>query len=137
MREKRWDSDDSDSDGAATAPLVSSSAQRPGFPPPPTAPVRKVKIVEGKVTIQPLPVLPEMVLTPPPAESAPKDGGLSPAAASPTEKEKDGHQVPRKPLARAKSKRMTIMHFIDGWWDLGLLEQERKKSLMRAASRKV
>ncbi|KAL0935549.1 uncharacterized protein CTRU02_210140 [Colletotrichum truncatum] len=71
-----------------------------------------------------------IVVTPPPP----------PSPASPGERAVVGdhhHQVPRKPLARAKSKRKTIMEFIDGWWDLGLLEAQRQNKLARAASSKV
>ncbi|CAI0655770.1 unnamed protein product, partial [Colletotrichum noveboracense] len=147
-------SSDSDSEhqGEFVKPL-GSFAQRPSFPPPPTAPVRKVKIVEGRVAVQPLPVLPETV-SPVAAAASPKERGfrglLSPVSTkdkgglgllSPVSPKDKGVSLspttPKSPLERVKSKRRTIMHFIDGWWDLGLLEQERKKSLMRAASRKA
>lgn len=120
-REKRWDSD-SDSDAA---PSVSS--QRPWFPPPPTAYAstthkKRVEIVQAPaLPVQPLPVLPQMVVTPAPAP--------------PTPKEEVEHLVHRKPLARGKSRRKTIMEFIDGWWDLGLLEQQKRQAA--AASKKA
>ncbi|KAF6807934.1 hypothetical protein CSOJ01_07879 [Colletotrichum sojae] len=122
LKEKRFDSD-SDSDG----PSVAGSQQRPWFPPPPTAYVtsrRRVEIVQpARLPVQPLPVLPQMVVTPTPP--APPQ--------SPVE-----HLVHRKPLARGKSKRKTIMEFIDGWWDLGLLEQQKRENrLAREASRKA
>ncbi|KAF6825011.1 hypothetical protein CMUS01_09995 [Colletotrichum musicola] len=115
LKEKRFDGSDSDSDSCAP--------QRPWFPPPPTAYVtskRRVEIVQpARLPVQPLPVLPQMVVTPAPA--------------SPVE-----HLVHRKPLARGKSKRKTIMEFIDGWWDLGLLEQQKRENrLAREASRKA
>ncbi|KAH0437102.1 hypothetical protein CcaCcLH18_03970 [Colletotrichum camelliae] len=132
-------SSDSDSDHQRefVKPL-GSFAQRPSFPPPPTAPVRKVKIVEGRVAVQPLPVLPETVS--PVVATPPKDRGVLGLLSPVSPKDKGGllsPTTPKSPLERVKSKRRTIMHFIDGWWDLGLLEQERKKSLMRAASRKA
>lgn len=123
-KEKRWDSSDSDSDdvGVPVAPPLASNAARPWFPPPPiTAQTRqkRVQIVEASpLPIQPLPVLPEMVVTPPPV--SPGDSAA--------------HQLPRKPLTRGKSKRKTIKEFIDGWWDLGLLEAHRQTMLGRAAS---
>ncbi|KAK1570122.1 uncharacterized protein LY79DRAFT_527409 [Colletotrichum navitas] len=73
-----------------------------------------------------MPVLPELVVSPvPPA---------SPAARQTTP------MTPTTPLgsllARGRSKRKTIMEFIDGWWDLGLLEQQKQTKLAKAASRR-
>ncbi|OHE92904.1 hypothetical protein CORC01_11771, partial [Colletotrichum orchidophilum] len=137
-REKKWwDSDGSDSDDAfvaVPAPVSQTSRTTAWFPPPPltmpltTAQVqhKRVQIVEQRQPVHPMPVLPELIVSPAPP--------LSPEARSPMTPVE--HLVHRKPLSRGKSKRKTIMEFIDGWWDLGLLEQQRQTLLARAASRK-
>ncbi|KAK1979873.1 hypothetical protein LZ30DRAFT_595988 [Colletotrichum cereale] len=73
-----------------------------------------------------MPVMPELVVSPlPPASPADRQ-------ATPT--------TPMTPrgtfLARGKSKRKTIMEFIDGWWDLGLLEQHKQTMLAKVASQR-
>ncbi|GJC89932.1 hypothetical protein ColLi_12770 [Colletotrichum liriopes] len=89
---------------------------------------KRVRVVEQRQPVHPLPVLPEVVVSPAPP--------VSPAGQQTTPTTPVGdNQLPRKPLARGKSKRKTIMEFIDGWWDLGLLEQQRQTMLARAASR--
>ncbi|TDZ16148.1 hypothetical protein Cob_v010897 [Colletotrichum orbiculare MAFF 240422] len=95
----------------------------PWFPPTTQGRAQKrVEVVNPPAGAAASPVLPEMVLTPPPP---------SPGASS-----KDELLVSRKPLARGRSKRKTIMEFIDGWWDLGLLEAQRQTVLAKNASKK-
>ncbi|KAK1621824.1 hypothetical protein BDP81DRAFT_400845 [Colletotrichum phormii] len=145
-REKRWDSDissgsDSDDAHVAVPPPVSQPARTTAwFPPPPPMPMstqrqmppttaqvqhKRVQIVEQRQPVHAMPVLPELIVSPAPP--------LTPEARSPmTPMTPVEHLVhSRKGLGRGKSKRKTIMEFIDGWWDLGLLEQQK-----RAASRR-
>ncbi|GKT42960.1 uncharacterized protein ColSpa_03141 [Colletotrichum spaethianum] len=90
---------------------------------------KRVRIVEQRQPVHPLPVVPEVIVSPAPPAS-PDEWQATPTTPA------GDNQLPRKPLARGKSKRKTIMEFIDGWWDLGLLEQQRQTLLARAASRK-
>ncbi|TEA20700.1 hypothetical protein C8034_v008130 [Colletotrichum sidae] len=93
----------------------------PWFPPTTQGHAQKrVEVVNPPPGAAASPVLPELVSTPP-----------SPGASS-----KDELLVSRKPLARGRSKRKTIMEFIDGWWDLGLLEAQRQTVLAKNASKK-
>ncbi|WQF86991.1 hypothetical protein CDEST_12005 [Colletotrichum destructivum] len=141
-REKRWDSSSGDSgsdsdDVAVAAPRPSSRAgARPWFPPPPTTAQvqhKRVRVVEQRIPVHPLPVLPEVVVASPAGPASP--GSDHQTTTTPTTPAGDDRLTGR-PLARGKSKRKTIMEFIDGWWDLGLLEQQRQTMLARAASRK-
>ncbi|OBR09842.1 LOW QUALITY PROTEIN: hypothetical protein CH63R_05534 [Colletotrichum higginsianum IMI 349063] len=141
-REKRWDSSSGDSgsdsdDVAVAAPRPSARAgARPWFPPPPTTAQvqhKRVRVVEQRIPVHPLPVLPEVVVASPAGPASP--GGDHQTTTTPTTPASDDRLTGR-PLARGKSKRRTIMEFIDGWWDLGLLEQQRQTMLARAASRK-
>ncbi|KXH32979.1 hypothetical protein CSAL01_05915, partial [Colletotrichum salicis] len=131
-RKKRWDSDGSGSDSDDAHVAVPPPASQPArttawFPPPPvpmstqrqmpltTAQVqhKRVQIVEQRQPIHAMPVLPELVVSPAPP--------LTPEARSPmtpmTPMTPVEHLVhSRKGLDRVKSKRKTIMEFIDGWW---------------------
>ncbi|KDN68235.1 hypothetical protein CSUB01_09246 [Colletotrichum sublineola] len=131
--EKRWDSSSgdsgSDSDDAAAA-AAAAAVPRPWFPPPPITsrvPHKRVRVVEQRQPVHPMPVLPELVVSP-----------VLPA--SPAAERAATPKTPTTPLgtllARGKSKRKTIMEFIDGWWDLGLLEQQKQTALAKAGSRR-
>ncbi|KAJ0158198.1 hypothetical protein CTA2_12092 [Colletotrichum tanaceti] len=155
-REKRWDSSSSggdsgsDSDDVAVAVAVAAplppsrvGAARPWFPPPPTTTQvvqhKRVRVVEQRIPVHPLPVLPEVFVASPAAGPVSHAAGDHQATATPTTTTTpagDDRLGAGGALARGKSKRKTIMEFIDGWWDLGLLEQQRQTMLARAASRK-
>lgn len=106
-QDKRWDSSDSDDE---------SVGMYPPQPPRATATVRtrSVLVVDDGVngfddnravpvaTMPPMPPMPESPIM----ARSPVEGGLG--------------------LARSKSRRKTLKEIIDGWWDLGLLEQRRK-----------
>ncbi|KAK1508883.1 hypothetical protein CABS01_08113 [Colletotrichum abscissum] len=148
-REKRFDSDyssGSDSDDvhhvAAQPPASQHIRTTAWFPPPPmpvstqrqmqmpptTAQVqhKRVQIVEQRQPVHPMPVLPELIVSPAPPLSPAPSSARSPM--TPVE-----HLVHGKGLGRGKSKRKTIMEFIDGWWDLGLLEQQKRAASRRKA----
>ncbi|KAJ0325521.1 hypothetical protein COL5a_007330 [Colletotrichum fioriniae] len=148
-RKKRWDSDyssGSDSDDvhhvAVPPPASQHTRTTAWFPPPPmpmstqrqmqmpptTAQVqhKRVQIVEQRQPVHPMPVLPELIVSPAPPLSPAPSSARSPM--TPVE-----HLVHGKGLGRGKSKRKTIMEFIDGWWDLGLLEQQKRAASRRKA----
>lgn len=88
----------------------------PPPPPVPTAPVqfldkrKRVKVREAPYAVG---ELPRIIPPPPPIP----DDSHPPSP---------GSRSPLSPLlARVASKRKTIMDYIDGWWDLGLLEKRQ------------
>ena len=93
----------------------------PRFLHPPTATVQEKKPRVRHAPPLPVGELPRIVVPPPPP--VPED--------PPT-------PLPKSPLnpllARARSKRKTIMERIEGWWDLGLLD--KRQTLFANGSRK-
>ncbi|KAL6860036.1 hypothetical protein ACO1O0_004061 [Amphichorda felina] len=103
-------------------PLPLPKLSRPHLPPMATVLEKKPSVRQGQAL--PLAQLPQIVVpTPDPVSK----GLLTPPARSPLS--------PLSPLlARARSKRRTIMERIEGWWDLGLLE--KRQTLFANGSRR-
>ena len=112
QQEQRFDTSDS-SDNDSLKLNEPRSVPELRFYPPPTAFGEKRKKVLVREAPRPVERLPEIVIPPPPP--IPEDS-VSPRIKSPLS--------PLSPLlARARSKRRTIMERIEGWWDLDLFEK--------------
>lgn len=97
------------------------------YPPPTTAFGEKRKKVLVKEAPRPVEKLPEIVIPSPP----PIPDDSSPSSASRLR----SPLSPLSPLlARARSKRKTIMGYIEGWWDLNLLPG--RATMMRGQQQK-
>jgi hypothetical protein len=91
-------------------------------PPAPTATVREGRPRVRQAPSLPSPERPQIVV--PPVPPIPEDARTPLAPKSPLS----------PLLARARSKRRTIMERIEGWWDLGLLE--KRQTMLRNGSHK-
>ncbi|KFH43336.1 hypothetical protein ACRE_059060 [Hapsidospora chrysogenum ATCC 11550] len=92
-------------------------------PPAPTATVREGRPRVRQAPSLPSPERPQIVVPPPPPVPPIPEDARTPLAP----------KSPLSPLlARARSKRRTIMERIEGWWDLGLLE--KRQTMVRNGS---
>ncbi|KAH6669632.1 hypothetical protein F5X68DRAFT_215888 [Plectosphaerella plurivora] len=67
----------------------------------------------------------------PPMPPMPESPGLGPAAKSPVLVPEEGVSG----LGRTKSRRKTIRKMVEGWWDLGLLEAQKRQTMLAAGRR--
>jgi hypothetical protein len=127
-REKRWDLSDSSDDES-----MRRGALGPSWIPPPraTASVRTRSVLvvdDGANGFSDERAVPVAVM--PPMPPMPESPGLGPASRSPVAVDE-----PVGMLGRSKSRRKTIRKMVEGWWDLGLLEAQKRQTMLAAGRR--
>ncbi|RNJ60004.1 hypothetical protein D7B24_000199 [Verticillium nonalfalfae] len=145
LREKTWDTSDSSDDerAGATAPMVFAAQTRvPRYAPPSLQPqVAPVLEATAKLRMKSVMVVddgmhgfgedsravPVATMPPMPNSPGPLASPSIPMPPEPTDQPVGGGLWKR---SKSQRRTRTIKELIDGWWDLGLLEAQKRQTML-------